>query len=606
MPTKAPAPKRPASKRPAPKTPKPKAVPPNGFVASAVELPAPSRNKAGRLESWQSSGWDAYDTLGEVRYPADWVGNVMSGARLCAARDIDGALVVCAPEHPASVAMSALYGGIQGQGEMLNHVGVHLSVAGECYITLFRGEWYVLACGKATQQNKIVSVDVGTEGGSQRIGPNDFVLRVWTPNKRDPTRPDSPLRANLGTIAQIRGYDAHIDAQLQSRLAGNGVLLLPSEITFATPPGMDPAATSADAFMAVLAKAMMTPISDPSSAAAVVPIVVTVPGEHLEKINHLTFWSELDDAVTAMREAAVKRYALGVDIPPEVLLGVSDSNHWNAWLSDESAIKSHIEPRLAVVTSAITTGYLRPALTGEVPPGELDSYYCIADTSGIRMRPNRSREAVELFDRGELAGAAMRRETGFQPEDAPSEEELRTWMLRKVATSASSPELVLSALVALGFGELQIAPGATGGLPSDASRTDTIPDLPERNPPALDRARGRSEIEPGLAAAAEVLLFRALERAGNRLRNMHPLSDTKAMVAHAVYTVLSGDADHLLAGSWDAAPEVLSRYCDDPGAVIEVLDLYARGLLASKRAPSSTVLTTLLATRPEMVGVGSG
>lgn len=579
---------------------------PDGFVASAVNLPTVSRNQAGRLEGWQSSGWDAYDTLGEVRYPADWVGNVMSGARLFAARNVDGALVVCEHDHPAQVAISALYGGIQGQGEMLSHAGTHLSVAGECYICLVGGQWYTLACGKVTQQRGKVTVDLGNEGGKTPIGSDDFVMRVWTPNKRDPTRPDSPLRANLGTIAQIRGYDAHVEAQLQSRLAGAGVLLLPSEITFAVPPGMDPASTSADAFMAVLAKAMTTPITDPTSAAAIVPIVVTVPGEHLEKINHLTFWSELDDAVTAMREAAVKRYALGVDIPPEVLLGVSDSNHWNAWLSDESAIKSHIEPRLAVVTGAVTTAYLRPALTGEVPDAEIEEYYCIADTSSIRMRPNRSREAVELYDRGELSGQALRRETGFQPEDTPTGDELRVWMLRKVAASASSPELVLSALISLGFTELSIAPGATGGLPSDASRTDTIPDLPERNPPALDRARGRSEVEPGLAAAAEVLLFRALERAGNRLRNMHPLSDTKAMVAHAVYTVLSGDAEHLLAGSWDAAPEVLSRYCDDPGAVIEVLDLYARGLLASKRAPSTAVLTTLLATRPEMVSLPGG
>lgn len=597
-----------ASSKTASRPPKAKRVltPPNGFVASSVGLPTVSRNKAGRLEGWQNLAWDAYETVGELRYPADWIGNVMSGARLHAAR-AEGNSLVPVESGPAADAMAALYAGPQGQAEMLQNFGVHLVVAGECYLTSINDEWYVLASGKVTQQRGTMRADTGAEGGSKPLAPSDFVLRVWTPNRRDPTRPDSPVRANLGTINQIRGYDAHIDAQLQSRLTGAGVLLLPSEITFAAPPDSDPAANPAQAFMSVLGEAMLTPIQDRSSAAAVVPIVVTIPGEHLEKPKLLTFWSELDANVVTMREGAIKRLALGLDIPPEVLLGVSDSNHWNAWLSDESAIKSHVEPRLSVVTAALTTGYLRPSLAGEVDPGEVDDFYVIADTSAVRLRPNRSKEALELYDRGELSGEATRRETGFQPEDAPLEPEHRNWLLRKVATASTSPEMSSAALAALGT--LFVSARGSGGQPPDQIRTDTIPDLPDRGPPdraERQRVAERDAVPPGLAAAAEVLLFRALERAGNRLRNVHPLSDTKAMTAHTVYMALSGDADHLLAGSWDAAPSVLGEYCSDIDGVIDVLDFYARGLLASKRAPSATVLSTLLATRPEPAEVLDG
>lgn len=580
-------------------------TPPNGFIASAVGLPTVSRNQAGRLESWQTQAWDAYESTGELRYPADWIGNVMSAARLHAARAEGNSLVVL-DDGPAAQAIDALYAGPQGQSEMLGAFGVHLVVAGECYLCMIADEWHVLASGKVTQTPRgIIRADTGLEGGAVTLRRDDFVLRLWTPNRRNPTRPDSPVRANLGTISQIKGYDAHIDAQLESRLTGGGVLLLPSEITFASAPGTDPAANPAEAFMSVLGKAMLTPIKDRSSASAVVPIVVTVPGEHLDDVKHLTFWGELDDAVVSMREAAIKRLALGLDIPPEVLLGVSDTNHWNAWLSDESAIKSHIEPRLSVVTAALTTGYLRPSITGEVPPETLEDYYVVADTSAVRLRPNRSREAIELYDRGELGGEALRRETGFQPDDAPDEEQFRTWLLRKVATASTDPAMSSGALAALGV----LAPVATtapGGRPPDHLRTDITPELPERNPPAVERGRERADVPPGLAAAAEVLLYRALERAGNRLRNIHPLSDTKAMAAHTVYLTLSGDADHLLAGAWDCAPEVLDEWCDDTEAVVDVLDFYARGLLSTKRAPSSVVLSTLLATRPTLILVADG
>lgn len=578
--------------------------PPTGFVASSVGLPTVSRNQAGRLEGWQQSAWDNYETVGELRYPCDWVGNVMSGARLHPARAEGNSLVVV-DSGPAREAMDALYAGPQGQATMLQNIGVHLMVAGECYLCMVSDDWYVLASGKVTQsRGGRITVNIGIEGGPHVLTANDFVLRIWTPNKRDPQRPDSPVRANLGTLSQIRGYDAHIDAQLQSRLSGAGILLLPSEISFAAPPGIDPAANPAEAFMAVLGTAMLTPIKEPSSPAAVVPIVVTVPGEHLDDIKHLTFWGELDDAVVTMREGGIKRLALGLDIPPEVLLGVMDANHWNAWLSDESAIKSHVEPRLSVVTAALTVGYLRPALVGTMDPGEIEDHYVIADTAAVRLRPNRSREALELYDRGELSGEATRRETGFQPEDRPDETEFTSWLLRKVATASSSPDMAIAALERLGALALA-GPDATGlgGAPPDHIRTDTNPQVPERNPPDITERRAVANVPPGLAAAAEVLLFRALERAGNRLRNIHPLSDAKAMPVHTIYMALAGDPDHLLEGSWDCAPAVLGDYCDDPAGVVDVLDFYARGLLSSKRAPSTVVLETLLATRPEIAAV---
>jgi len=589
---------------------------PTGFLASAVRLPTASRNQAGRAEEWQANAWSYWESVGELRQVASWTGNVMSRARLTAAH-LEGRMLVPLAKGPAADAMEALYGGPQGQSEMLQQLGVHLTVAGECYIVnRAKGDsWNVLASGKVTQQSSgKMTADFGTEGGRTPLGGDDLVVRIWTPHPKDPTRPDSPVRSTLSTLAQVVSYDAHITAQIRSRLAGAGILFLSNEVQFPVPPGMDPAASQAQIFMALLGDSMMTPIADPGDPSALVPIVAMVPTESLGKNEHIKFWSELDRVVIEMRDAAIKRLALGWDVPPEVLLGVSDSNHWNAWLSEESAVKAHLEPRLSVCSYAVTSAYLRPALQGLVKDPE--NFYCIADTSSIRLRPNRSAEAIELYDRGELSGMALRRETGFQPEDAPAQEELVRWMLRKIATASAAPEQTEAALKQLGadLGSIFSSDGKPR-KPADHMRTDTIPDETDRREiPSRISSEIRFEDEnrirsttmgntrrhaPGhLRAACDVLVYRVLERAGNRLRNAHPRTDTSAMPPESIYRALAGDPDKLLAGAWDCAPELLAPYTDDVPGVVATLDFYVRGLLSSQREHSAVVLGALLESTP--------
>jgi hypothetical protein len=580
---------------------------PNGFLASAVRLPTASRNMAGRAEGWQSEAWAYWESVGELRYVSTWIGNVLSRARLtCAHRE--GRMLVPLATGPGAEAMDELYGGPQGQAEMLQALGVHLTVSGEAYVTnrASGDQWNTLASGKVTQQGgkaKVLRADFGLEGGAQQLSGSDLVIRIWTPHPRDPSRPDSPVRSNLSTLAQIVGYDQHIAAQIRSRLSGAGILFLSNEVQFPAPPNMDPAASQAEIFMALLGESMMTPIQDPADPSATVPIVAMVPTESLGKNEHLKFWSDLDEKVVEMRDAAIKRLALGLDVPPEVLLGVADANHWNAWLSEESAVKAHLEPRLAIIAYALTEMYLRPSLTDLVPDPE--NYFVIADTSSIRLRPNRSQEAIELYNLGELSGPALRRETGFQPEDAPAEEQVKEWILRKLATGSTSPEQTMAALKLLGVNLPVEAPLAEINKPPPDDLRIGLEPVPTRAEiPTREAAETTRRNSPeGLSAACDALVFRALERAGNRLRNAHPRTDTSAMTATEVYRTLGGEPDKLLAGAWDCAPEVLGPYTDDVAGVVDTLDFYVRGLLSSHRAHSSVVVGALLASRPVALAV---
>ena len=568
---------------------------PNGFVASAVRLPASSQQKAGAAAGWQNQAWQFFDSVGELRYVANWIGNVMSRATLHAAKR-DGNELIPLDNGPAREAMDALYGGPQNQAQMIQLLGTDMTVSGEGYITArtVSGEdqWDVLSTGKLTQgKNGKLTGNFGD--GDQRVPltSNDLVIRVWTPHPTNPSEADAPTRSNLKTLSQIVGYDDHISAQLTSRLAGAGILFMPSEIQFAASNEADPEASQADTFLQSLGEAMQASIADRNSPAAFIPIVVTAPGDELEKVQHLTFWSDLDNSVIEMRQSAISRFAIGMDVPPEVLMGNGDANHWNAWLSEESAIKAHLEPRLGVINAALTNTYLRPALKGVVAEDELNDYFVIADTAEIRTRPNRSTEALEMHDRGLLGAEAVRRETGFKPEDKMVEDEYVAWLLQRIATGAITPELTAEALRILG------ANIDTSIVVSDEPQgqpTNTKTDTEVNDDGQIGGIPDMEDSEQPLVAASEVLVFRALERAGNKLRNKHPRTDTTAMKADEVYLALSGDEDELLAGAWDCAPKVLDGLTASADEVSSVLDFYVRGLLSQKRAHNRATMARLL------------
>ena len=570
--------------------PEPAPAPPTGFIASAARLPSPDRKAAGQSQGWQTEAWKLYDQVGELRYLSNWIGNAISRGELHAARRVGNELVP-QTDGPGREAMDALYGGPHGQGEMLQLTGTDLTVGGEGYIS-YRASaqaWDVIATGKVNQDKQgKVTVDYG-DGKRTPTSAADLLIRIWTPHPRDPNQADSPTRSNLQTLHQIRGYDDHISVQLASRLTGAGILPLPEEIKFAVPPDMDPEATQADVFMSTLHEAMLAAKENPASPAATVPIVITVPGDLLENLPEepIRFWSDLDENVVEMREAALRRFAIGMDVPPEVLMGNSDSNHWNAWLSDDAAIKTHLEPRLGVITAGLTDQYLRPAMRGEVPDDELAEWFVIADTSKIRTRPNRSVDARELREMGLLNGKATVREAGLNEEDMMTEEEYGRWLLQRVALGAVTPELTAAALGILGAnidtslvtpGDVQEQPRHL--LPAPADETVTGP--PERP----------DEANEPLAAACEVLVFRALERAGNKLRQKN--QTLRNVEVHSAYLHARGDVDVLLDGAWGCATEVLKAYSEDTDEVVSTLDFYVRGLLTQQKPHSPHTLALLL------------
>jgi hypothetical protein len=113
--------------------------------------------------------------------------------------------------------------------------------------------------------------------------------------------------------------------------------------------------------------------------------------------------------------------------------------------------------------------------------------------------------------------------------------------------------------------------------------TDAIPRQTPQPPSLEDHpSRPRTPAEHGaLLAASEALVFRALERAGNRLRQ--GTSKPPGVPAYETHCFVraNGATDRLLEDAWSCAPQVLEGLAD-PLAVIPVLNSYCQALLTEQ------------------------
>jgi len=544
---------------------------------------------------WQAEAWRFYDIIGELRYIADYIGNILSRARfeIEQVQGPNGTLLPNGPKvvtiGPAVDALGLLTAQDSSEEAILKAFGIHLTIAGECYLIGLEenggDEWGVYGVTEVDHSGSGENVkwSLKEENGQRRELDNAVVIRVWRPHPRNHMMADSPVRSVLPILSEIEYLTRHIFAQVQSRLAGAGILELAQGMTFPVVPGTEGLGT-ADQFMQMLGEAMVRPIKDPSSPASIVPIVVTSPDDLIGKMNHTTFWSPLDEHAVELRTEAIRRLALGMEIPPEIMLGQGGVNHWSGWLIDESAIKAHIEPLLGIVTNAITVKYIRTATDSEM-------WRVVANTAQMRLRPDRSKEALELYDRGELDGEALRRETGFDEDDAPTIEEYRTWLLRKVAGGSATPEQVGAALALLG-----VDLGVTGEVSREARPDRTLDEHPVRDMPNPEDSE-TDEVAPDLAAASEVLVFRALERAGNKMRSLYGVrpAGVNAADLYRYVPVRNGDLDRFMEDAWSCLPQTMHRFTCDQERIKSALDSYTRSLLVTQGEHDYEKMRTFLA-----------
>lgn len=534
------------------------------LTAAAARYTTPKTRTKTPDQSWQTRAWEFYNTVPEVRFAARWMANAMSGALLYAGRRADdGTIERAADTERAAQLVATIAGGPDGQAQLLGDFGPHLTVAGEGWIVIrpttddaggVTGEtWHVLSVDEVRRQSgrlvaEIDGVDVEIPGDTDTADPTaPAAIRVWEPHPQRYLEADSPVRSSLTLLEELRLLNAAVAAAARSRLTGRGILLVPKGASFPTSQGHEGAE---DDLIDVLMQVSATAIRDPESAAATVPIVLEVPAETIGAFKLLTFESDWDELAIKLREEAIRRFATGLEIPAEVVLGLGDVNHWGAWALTSEAIRLGVEPKLATVAHALTTQWLRPLLHDE-GVADADRWLVWYDSSPLRTRTNRSETAIKVHELGAISDTALRRETGFTEDDAPAAPATRT--------------------------------------PRRTRHADPLPADETTAPP--DTLPASAHLGDGLLAAADGLIWAALSAAGEKLKRTPacPRSqrtraqDVLPAVLHTLLPVEAAQVEQwrLLDGAWARVPEVATRYGLDPDCLTDALDSYCRELIAA-------------------------
>lgn len=438
------------------------------LTAAAQVVSSPSvgaRRVVPRYATWQDELWDYYESLGEFNIAVTWRSYMMSRVRLRAGKLKPGS---DEPEivdsGPAADLVNELFHDVSGQAETLSTLSVMMDVPAECWLVgevsrnTGRNVWRVVSSDEIRRRGQgyeILSEDsmVGDERW-RPLGDNSYITRIWKPHKRKRYMPYSQAYAARNAMRELELVNRHITAQYLSRLASAGVIIFPDEIQFPVRPEFQ---DEPDPFLREWIEIAAEAIKTPGSAAAMIPMPFRVPGELVDKVKHIDFTVKIDDKIIEKRDSARNRLASMINVPGDLLFQAGDVNHWGLWQLEESAIRTYISPDAETIVGGLTRGYLQPLLRAQ-GQDDWEEWVVWYDTSELTVRPDKSENATQAYDRLEIDSKAYRRELGFDEDDAPVDDELANMILRKLALQPQLALLALNELTGLNLQEEAPAP----------------------------------------------------------------------------------------------------------------------------------------------------
>lgn len=588
------------------------------MVASAARIPvegftwptAPySADKA-----WQSEVWRLYNCIGELHDAADYIGSACSRVKIGVYEIDDYGNIQGEAEDPEIRALgTSLFGGPGGRAEIQRALGVSLTVAGEAYLigrTVNKVDrWTVASPTELNSEGPRLYLSQG-DTADTLVQKKDFLMRVWTPHPANMWFADSPARSALHVLSQLEKLTRYTDSQLDSRIANGMVWCIPAGLDF--PRGDDQ--TVAEAFLEIILEAMEASLTGSGQAAGIAPIIIEVPQDLPPQIvellkNPIRFESLLSEVAGPLRDEAIRRLSISMNIPPEVMLGMGQSaNHFNIWHVEESAVKIHVEPIMVRICDALSA-WLYAAMITLGRRADIGRYVYWFDTSTLTVRPNRLADAVSLYDKEILSAEAVRRYGDFKESDAPDSSELS--QRRTMEVILRDPTLFADENVREEAGiNVEIAEIGTSATPPPPPPTPEITNMSEGPAPFTDLPdNARSAPDTTTAAlvasnspvleAAHHTVRRALELAGNRLLTAQTRKTVWSNVPkHELHTKVKvrdwDHADQILASAWDNLEADARDLRVNPETYASAVENYTRTLLTRSIAHERTMLAAVL------------
>jgi hypothetical protein len=399
------------------------------LVASAAKLtPDNAQYQKRQEELWQYRALGFYDNVGEIRFCSQFYARMLSRVDFWPAKlNAEGKLEQI-KDGPAVELLNRIqdpgggrkriqydYGRLMfvtGEGVLLGTDLNDQDYSGERWRFLWRGEVRIDdQTGKCTRRDSFGGLT--TEVG---VG-----YRMWTPHPMWSDRADSPLRAVLDIAEELILLTAAVRSTAVSRVL-KGIIVVPSEIAPAPPEdGLDED-PELNVFTQKLVEHITAQIQDPGSASAQTPLYMEGGYDYIDRVR----WIELHNTATDymekdLRLEAIDRLALGLDLPPEALKGLSDANHWTGQQVKFDMWQTHGKPLADQFAMDMNDAYLRPALKEENE--DYEDIYIGYDDSQVVVSPDQTAVADEAMDRAAISFTGYRKLKGIPEDMAPSTEE---------------------------------------------------------------------------------------------------------------------------------------------------------------------------------------
>lgn len=422
---------------------------------------------------------------------------------------------------------------------------------------------------------------LGRSGETREYTPEQAVCyRMWTPSPENSYEAESPLQANLEIAEELVLLTKSVRATAVSRLI-NGLLFLPSEIS---PPPEEPLGDEdpyTDPWSADFLDHANLQIQTPGTAEAAMPLTSWVAGEWIDKIK----WIQVHDPQTdylerELRNEAIQRLAYGMDMPPEALTGLGNSNHWAAMQILGDMWKSHGAPVAQQFCDELGVAYLQPALR-DIGYSNWADVVVDYDASQVVVKADRSDDADQAAKLAMISPRGYRILKNIPEEYAPDEDERQQLLqaLGKALPAQRPPR------------EPQRDPAADGPPPPG----------PEGDSGRRTRVVTSSAASFEAMGAAMMALARCRELAGIRLwqrqRNCpecfkkadgQPHALVASLIGPEIVQQLGWEPPHLVRGGADTFRDMLvywdysQRQAD---AICEMIESFAARTLYDERLP---------------------
>lgn len=600
-------------------------------AATSIALSEPggaAKRQVGLRQEWQTEAWAYYDEVPEIHYATMLLGAGISKVVFFAAYEMDdGSMVPINSEKSpvngtalaadAIAEMRRLSAPIGGQPEMNRSAALNLEITGEFFLHgraalpesgVVGAPGYQPGTPEQWDVRSVAQIETSNESdtlgrpqfllkqspsdrGTMIDNDNESLIRIWQRHPKWSELADCHLRGCLSDCETLLLLMNQQKAEAKSRQSA-GILLVPSELSFADDAenGDDEDQPANNPFVAALLQALIAPIEDPSAPESVMPLVITAPGEHLtpDRFRLLTLSRNADTTLDARIMARIERLARGLNLPVEKILGHQHTTFSNAEQIDRDTFDDHWQPRCQMLGDGYAYGFLLPNLVALGHNPEILEKVHVAFEPGLLLRGKTAAENADaLWHAGVISATAYRKLKGVHEDDAPTIEEglMQVALQRGMITTDLTTTLIQHAGVDLGL-EINpnslrpmVAPEGTVPLhqpdpPPSPDSVATGPVAPSpgkvasaRRDTGADLASIDRDLRARLQGAAEAAMDRALEKAGNRLKNQNRLvaagvtmrDHLRTVPAYQAAAVLGPDGladsgtttDELLDGAWD-------------------------------------------------------